>query len=315
MAVATDEGLVRLGVLSASDVATALDAGVTILPGVVGSETATAADWGVLTAATVGRELSAARDAGMLGGWRRTETATAHDAGITVPGAMTGRDLAAPSDQAVRAATTGKGHELAVAGDAGQGWFAWQEPILHSLTAVGSHTISIPPWARYIDMICLGGGGGGSTGNQINQEGYGGGGATWMTDTLDRGEGRNTWTVVNATVGAGGGTQANGQASSVNVPGVVTISSSGGIGRSDNGSFLGDARNGQAVQGGNGTVAGQYQNLTYQGVTYIGGGPSTGDTANVPGSGGRGGGGTTWPLTPGTGRPGGRGQVWIRFRS
>ena len=54
--------------------------------------------------------------------------------------------------------------------------------------------------------------------------------------------------------------------------------------------------------------------VTIEGYTYVGGTRSTGSTANVPGSGGRGGDGATWPFNPGSGKAGGRGQVWIRFR-
>ncbi|AVM01873.1 hypothetical protein C6V83_18010 [Gordonia iterans] len=179
-------------------------------------------------------------------------------------------------------------------------------------------TVSIPPWVRYIDAVVLGAGGGGSRGGQgfPGWPGQGGRGGHWNATTWDRGESRNGWAKLSVTVGTGGtgggDTGGTGGSTTIAVTGGPSITGAGGVGGSGQPDLLGTDRDGQAAQGGN-AGGSTPAHLIYNGVNYPGGGPSTGDTANIPGSGGRGGGGAVWPGSPGSGRAGGRGQAWIRF--
>lgn len=310
LAVATDDGLIRLGVLTARDVATARDAGVTVLPGLIGAEAAIAADWGILTAQAVGRELAATRDAGTLGGWWRTETATAEDAGLTIPGAMTGHEIAVAEDTG-RLVAAGRGTELGVTTDSGQGWFAVQIADGPTVTATGY--VEIWPETRYIDVILLGGGGGGAGGSQgaPGWDGNGGNAGQYASFRWDRGPGRNTWQRLYISIGAGGaggsrgsGTGGAGGATELWIDGPdgwagEYLSAPGGAGGS--GTSLGGGVSGAQ----NGKAPGDH---SFQELTAQGGGQNGG----TPGGGGKGGGGSVWPLQPGSGSGGARGQAWVR---
>ena len=216
----------------------------------------------------------------------------------TVVGADTGR---AEPRQAVR--------EVTVGADYGTASFTDKPDVAQSLTANG--TVTIPVWCRYIDAIAVGGGGGGNSGNNTGSAGNGGNGGVWAWRTYERGV-DVPWTAASiaVAVGAGGGSRTNGTASTVTPSGVAAMSAAGGTWNDSRG---GD-RDGQPPSGGNsGLQSGIYRDVVLNGVTYSGGSWSNSDTANVPGAGGRGGGGSVFPLSPGSGKTGARGQVWLRF--
>ncbi len=308
LAVSTDSGITRLGVLTGLDLAVALDSGVIILPGMVGSETAVSDEWGILTVRASGRELAVAADRGMLGGWRRTDTAIATDRGLVVPGALAGREVAVAADHGAVDARA-QGSELAVASDSCQGWFAWQASIDGQLTA--SARVEIPPGYRYIDAILLGGGGGGAGGNQLAADGKGGNAGQYASRRWDRGEGRNTWSSINIEIGGGGGGGSRNNNGAGSAGGATKLwidtptgwageylEAPGGAGGSGTNPPLGNDRPGKAPG-----------NHEFQGITAIGGGQNSG----VPGAGGQGGGGATFPFNSGSGAAGARGQAWYRL--
>lgn len=308
LAVASDDGIVRLGVLSGAEAATAIDAGVMVLPGTVGAETATADDWGTVTIHAVGGELAVSSDRGVLGAWHRTETATAADSGLIVPGGLSGTDTAIVGDGCL-VGTGGRGGELGVGADSGVGWFAWQASIDGQLTATGR--IEIPPGYRYIDVILLGGGGGGAGGNQLGADGKGGKAGQYASRRWDRGESRNLWTSFYIEIGAGGGGGSRNNNGSGGAGGATKLwiddpagwageylEAAGGSGGSGTNPPLGNDRPGKAPG-----------NHTFQGITAVGGGQNSG----VPGAGGEGGGGSAFPFNSGSGSAGARGQAWYRL--
>lgn len=186
-----------------------------------------------------------------------------------------------------------------------------QTDVFHVVTETGY--ISIPVWARYVDVVLLGAGAGGDGGGQSVNTGSGGAPGGWATNRWDRGASRNTWRRLSLTIGTGG----NGGAA-------------GGIGENKDGSpggattmqiedWSGQVGQSLSAAGGSGNVSGQNGGAvsplttTFNNISATGGNTSTGDTATVPGAGGRGGGGSAWPLGAGSGRQGARGQAWIRF--
>ncbi|AOE44421.1 hypothetical protein SEA_LASTRESORT_8 [Gordonia phage LastResort] len=184
---------------------------------------------------------------------------------------------------------------------------------IHLLTTVGTTNIPIPSWAKFADVVLVGGGRGGNAGNSgANIPGMGGLASAWVTGTWDlRGQ---SVTSVSVTVGAGGnggqsGSQAGsaGQATTASngVHSLTAIGASGTMGSRD---------------------AGSPGNVTYGGVTHIGGvgapgsgaaaggGSQPGAESTPPGAGGPGGWGGFFGSYQ-RGGPGARGQAWIKFRS
>ncbi|UYL88148.1 hypothetical protein SEA_EVAA_37 [Gordonia phage Evaa] len=192
-------------------------------------------------------------------------------------------------------------------------WQNYQEAVYEFVTAGATNT-PIPSWVKFIDLVLIGGGKGGSAGNGgSNVPGRGGAAASWQTTTWDiQGSGVTT---LSMTVGAGGsGGQTSSQAggnggSTTAATGVHSLTSAGATGLS--------ATNRDGDSAGN---------ITAFGITFVGG-------VGAPGGGSAGGGGSPpsgVSTPPGAGGPGGwggifnsyqqggpgaRGQAWVRFRS
>lgn len=197
-------------------------------------------------------------------------------------------------------------------GTALAGWSA-VAPATTAITASG--TYKIPVSSRYLDIIVLGGGGGGREGDGgVNRTGNGGKAGTWSAVTLERGV-DIPWTAITltVTVGAGGaagakgagnvnGNTANqGGATSVSLASTTLASAVGGVG-------------GSGTDGNPGESPGTY---SFVGQNYTGGAsaPSGGSrtVGNPPGGGGGGGAGGIFNGQT-AGMAGARGQAWIRAR-
>lgn len=191
-------------------------------------------------------------------------------------------------------------------------WPNYQEEI-HLLTTVGTSNIPIPSWARYADVVLIGGGHGGNAGNSgTSAFGPGGTASAWVTSTWDLRS--PVVTAVSVTVGDGG---AGGQTpSQIGSDGQPTTASTGGHTlTSPGGSTVTSTR-----------TAGSPGDVTYGGVLHVGGvgaagsgsvsgsGAQPGASSTAPGAGGPGGlGGFVGQYQ--RGGPGTRGQAWIKFRS
>ncbi|AHJ86572.1 minor tail protein [Mycobacterium phage Jolie2] len=182
-------------------------------------------------------------------------------------------------------------------------------------TPGAAQVYQIPTWAKYLDVVVIGGGGGGHGGNGGNgAPGNGGGAGTWATETLVRGVDfpANAAQIV-LDVGAGGNAgprEANGSAGGASgrraIPGgkaaLVAAAGAGGVGYS-------------------GQIDGQAApSITWAGRNYVGGNgggfvnANNGSPGGAPGGGGGGGGGgiytVAWP-----GGAGGRGGGWVTARA
>ena len=177
-------------------------------------------------------------------------------------------------------------------------------------TPVTGATVPFPSWANYADTILMSGGGGGHQGGSIGIGGAGGNSGNWVTNTWQRGTDFNTAEdpTLSVTVGAAGsggsGNGGNGGNSSVTLPATTgfasdTVTSTGGAG-STSLDILGLAHSGHTPG-----------NITYHGVTYVGGAQQDtyGADGSAPGGGGAGG---NWILFQ-PGGDGAPGAVWIRF--
>ena len=200
-----------------------------------------------------------------------------------------------------------------VEGDVAPPYFA---PRTQSFDIAGAWSYVIPSWAKYVDVIKLGGGGGGAGGNGgVGIAGEGGDAGQWHAETLERGVHFPTaGATIGGTVSAGGNggaRESNGSAAAPTTRNAIA----GGTGASQ--------ANGGAGGTGEGTD-GDYiygdtpGNFVYNGTTYVGGGRAQGGNGDgKPGSpaGGGGGGGqggfytVAWP-----GGKGARGQVWVVAR-
>ncbi|QXN74241.1 hypothetical protein SEA_OBLADI_26 [Gordonia phage ObLaDi] len=184
---------------------------------------------------------------------------------------------------------------------------------VHLFTTVGTTNLPIPAWAKFADVVVIGGGRGGNAGNSgFNTPGMGGQAASWQTATWDL---RTALvTTASITVGDGGtggqsGSQAgsNGQATTVST-GQHSLTSPGATGTMGS------------------RDAGSPGDIVYAGTTHVGGigapgsgaaaggGSQPGAASTAPGAGGPGG----WGGFVGSyqrGGPGTRGQAWIRLRS
>jgi hypothetical protein len=180
--------------------------------------------------------------------------------------------------------------------------FPAKAPQTDTFTTIGAYTYTIPYWARYIDIILVGGGGGGQGMGLFGSWGEGGFAGTWDTITMERGV-SIPWTTsqITGVVGAAGtagpassAAAGAGGASTANATGMAAQSGAGGAG--------GAASNTQ-------TTGDSPGNVVVQGVTYVGGAAqgSARGAGNAPGGGG---GGTTVSSTGGG--VGSRGQVWFR---
>lgn len=177
-------------------------------------------------------------------------------------------------------------------------WIAFEDQQLIYSTA-GSHTLEIPPGARWAEIICLGGGGGGQGGDSaLGKNGDGGGAGQWAANLFDL-SGVASLPIVVGTGGNGGALGSNGFA------GNTSYVYGSGISLTAGGGTLGTGwGNGQ------GDSAGTF---SYRGKTYYGGaGGSRGNPGQIPGGGG--GGGTGGFFGGGTrGYAGGHGRVIINL--
>lgn len=161
--------------------------------------------------------------------------------------------------------------------DSGAGFHA---PVTQSYPTAGPDTYMIPTWAKYIDIILMGGGGCGQYGGAFYTNGQGGSGGVWNATTVTMGvDIPVTTTSITMNVGAGS-TGSGGGATTVSATGWTGgLSAAGGTDGTLNGY-------GSWYSTGGG-------NETYSGQTYYGGGEQQGSGANgiSPGGGGAGGAG------------------------
>jgi hypothetical protein len=171
-------------------------------------------------------------------------------------------------------------------------------PTTTKITTLGPNTYDIPYWCTFIDLILVGGGGGGSYSGFAN--GVGGAGGQLVGQTFQRGNGI-PWatTTISVTVGSGGtagtgsaGPTAGGQTSATwtGKSGMPLTAGGGGAMASPN-------------QTGTGTSPGS---ITVNGTSYPGGVNQTtpAGTGNPPGGGGAGGSGVDLDLQGGAGAGG-----------
>lgn len=170
----------------------------------------------------------------------------------------------------------------------------------------GAGTWSAPWWARYCDVILVGGGASGQTGNgAFGGAGKGGNPGVWATTTVDLGQFHGAWSITLA-IGTGGPQAANSDLAAPNPGTASTASWTGG------GSLSGAGGSGTVASGQNGGAPG---NQTYQGVTYTGGAGGTGNAGSGTAPGGAGAGGNGGIFGSRTrGGPGGNGGAWLVFR-
>ncbi|AWY03640.1 minor tail protein [Mycobacterium phage Clifton] len=184
--------------------------------------------------------------------------------------------------------------------------FPPNSPASQAFTSPGAFTYTFPRWCDYIDVVALGGGASGQTGDgALNRQGKGGRAGQWAMATVQRGN-HIAWSVtqLTGTVGPGGaqapnsdfGGPNNGTASTATVPGYGTLTANGGNGTVDSG------RNGEGAG-----------SQTLNGTTYTGGAAATGNgsAGNPPGGGGAGGDGGIFGSRT-RGGAGAVGGVWFR---
>lgn len=173
-------------------------------------------------------------------------------------------------------------------------------------------SVSVPPWAAYVDVIALGGGGGGGANGRV-VAGTGGGAGRWGGGTYPTPPG----STLSVAIGAGGaGGEASGLSNSGGAPGGATAVTIAG----PNGSNVVRGEGGAGGEGSPGR-AGQspgpspyFDSPRESNGTLIAGGGEVG--ADQPGSppGGGGGGGRGAFLAV-SGQRGAAGAAWVRFRS
>jgi hypothetical protein len=182
----------------------------------------------------------------------------------------------------------------------------------------GTFTYTVPAGAKMIDIVCLGGAGGGGKGD-ISGPGHGGVQGSWLGRTLRVGLDIQANQSVSVLVGKGGkgntdlldatGPGATGEPSWV----LGFVEAPGGIGGS-----TGGITNQQGMPG---TAGGEPANFVFNGRTYVGGKggvpgsnqsgtyPGYGLDGNAPSVGGEGGDGV--PIGYNGGGTGGAGRVWV----
>lgn len=172
--------------------------------------------------------------------------------------------------------------------------------------------VAVPPWAAYVDVIALGGGGGGANGRVI--AGTGGDAGGWGADTYPTPPGVK----LTVSIGAGGnGGVAGAFGNTPGDPGTptnVTVTKSGAV--------IGTV-SGPGGAGGEGSPGrlGQSPGVCpffdhpadSTGATIAGGGTASADQPGRPPGGG--GGAGRGAFLPVNGQPGAAGAAWVRFRS
>ncbi|ADX42610.1 hypothetical protein [Gordonia phage GTE2] len=171
---------------------------------------------------------------------------------------------------------------------------------------VAADSLGVPLWVRYVDVVLIGGGASGQTGNGSNTAaGSGGNAGSWVTKRYERGVDFNGTPTLSFSIGAGGAQAANSDHAAPNPGGATTMS---GIG------------SGLSAPGGSGTTSGQNGaspgNITFEGLNYVGGVGGTGNAGSptAPGAAGAGGNGGIFGSRT-RGAAGARGQAWYRLRS
>lgn len=161
-------------------------------------------------------------------------------------------------------------------------------PQATTYNSAGTYNYTIPQWATHVDVIVIGGGGGGVQGNGGNgAAGNGGSAGSWNFRTLERGS-DIPWatTVLSAVTGDGGVAGAKN-----NTPGPGT----GGQSYVSDGNITILGSGGAPGSGTNGTVGGSPGDVVVGDIVYTGGAtaPSGGSrtNGNAPGGGGGGGAG------------------------
>ncbi|QFG09051.1 minor tail protein [Mycobacterium phage ThulaThula] len=223
------------------------------------------------------------------------------DSGLVRPLIVTG-DQACGADVAVLLIPIGTVVDQGIGADTATAGFAPHAALAAAFTTAGAYTFTIPVWCRYIDVILLGGGGGGRGMINIGSWGEGGWGGNWAVYTLERGV-HIPWTArtITGSVGAGGAGSASGFSPARGQTGGSSTAATDGWSGVATGGLGGQnalAPNGRAVSPLTQTVTGQ---------TYTGGGEVSPVTAGaVPG-----GGGSAAITTFQSGATGGRGRAWF----
>lgn len=180
--------------------------------------------------------------------------------------------------------------------------YAWEQAGL-------SKTITAPTWARYVDIVALGGGGSGSGGSgAVPDMGDGGDAGAFTSQSLPVTPGQS----VTITVGQGGaqvGKETNGKrgGDTTVTTGATTITAAGGAGGSG-------YKGGDGGSPGSTTFTPTIGSVT-ESATLTGGGTAGTDTdGQWPGGGGGPGSGGIFGAGK-AGRAGASGIVWYRFRA
>ncbi|ASZ75465.1 minor tail protein [Mycobacterium phage Kimona] len=175
-----------------------------------------------------------------------------------------------------------------------------------AFTTAGAWNYALPSWARYVDVVLLGGGGGGKGMASFDGWGNGGEAGQWNWVTLEVGVDIPALAVISGTVGAGGaggdGSIVAGQAGQ---PGQATTAAASG--------WAGLVANGGA--GGTGLLAPTGKspgNITVSDRLYVGGAaqPNGSAAGNPPGGGGAGA-----MVSAQDGGPGAQGAAYIFTRA
>jgi hypothetical protein len=167
----------------------------------------------------------------------------------------------------------------------------------------GSNTLPVPDWANEIQVIAVGGGGGGHQGATYGVSGCGGDSGTWSLTSWTRGTHYSGSPSIGVTVpaaAAGGGGNGHNGGNVVVTLGANTLTALGGAGST-------------AISGGGINQAGDSPgNQTLDGVTYVGGGAQStpGGDGAAPGGGGAGGNFVSFQA----GGDGAVGSAWVRFK-
>jgi hypothetical protein len=175
----------------------------------------------------------------------------------------------------------------------------------------------IPTWAKYLDVVLLGGAGGGKGGNGGDtRPGYGGAAGVWQTETLVRGvDFPQNATQIVFDVGAGGAGGAKEQNGKSGTPstrraiagGKAALTAAAGAGATQYGSGTDPMSTGRSPG-----------SIVYNGRNYVGGsggaGGRPGANGGAPGAGGGGGYGGIYTVAY-AGGDGARGNAWVTARS
>ena len=177
--------------------------------------------------------------------------------------------------------------------------FAPNGPTTTKITTLGPNTYDIPYWCTFIDLILVGGGGGGSYSGFAS--GVGGAGGQLVGQTFQRGN-QIPWTTttITVTVGSGGAAGTGSAGPAAGGPTTATWTGKAGMPLTAGG---GGAMASSMGQTGTATSPG---NVTVNGTPYPGGADqtATGAGGNAPGGGGAGGSGLVLEVAGGAGAGG-----------